>query len=161
LRLSSGYAFASDVIVPETFLPLRSELLLSTADWYSLRADASYGLEEGERRWNSIVSGIQMKDRRRDELNIDYYFRDGEVANYLSGRLFTPVTDKIFLGYEGRYAVDGREFLENRVALEYRGQCWSVILTYRDRLDDQSYLVNFALAGLMEQGIRPDTSYAQ
>lgn len=154
LRLSSGYAFASDVIIPETILPLRNELLLSTADWYTLRADASYGFEAGERRWSSIVSGIQLKDRRRDELSLDYYFRDNDVANYLSGRLFTPLTDKINLGYEARYAVDGREFLENRVDLEYRGQCWSVILTFRDRLDDQSYLVNFALAGLMEQGIR-------
>ena len=154
LRLSSGYALSSDAVIPETFLPLRSELLLSTADWYTLRADASYGLEAGERRWNSIVSGIQLKDRRRDELSFDYYFRDGDVANYLSGRLITPVTDKIFLGYEARYSVDGREFLENRVDLEYRGQCWSVILTFRDRLDDQQYLVNFALAGLMEQGLR-------
>ena len=161
LRLSSGYALSTDAVAPETFLPLRSELLLSTADWYTLRADTSYGLEAGERRWSSIVSGIQLKDRRRDALSIDYYFRDGEVANYLSGRLFTPVTDKIFLGYEARYAVDGREFLENRVDLEYRGQCWSVIFTYRDRLDDQSYLVNFSLAGLMEQGIRPDETYAQ
>jgi LPS-assembly protein len=161
LRLSSGYGLSSDTAAPETFLPLRNELLLSTADWYTLRADASYGLEVGERRWNSIVSGIQLKDRRRDELSIDYYFRDAGGANYLSGRLFTPVTDKIFLGYEARYAVDGREFLENRVDLEYRGQCWSLILTYRDRLDDQQFLVNFALAGLMEQGIRPSAPYSQ
>jgi LPS-assembly protein len=162
LRLSSGYALNTDAIAPETLLPLRSELLLSTADWYTLRTDASYGLEAGERRWNSIVSGIQLKDSRRDELYIDYYFRDDDVANYLSGRLFTPVSDKIFLGYEARYSVAGREFLENRVDLEYRGQCWSIIFTYRDRLDDQQYLVNFALAGLMEQGIRPPSApYAQ
>jgi LPS-assembly protein len=154
-RFSSGYALSTDAVAPATFLPLRSELMLSTADWYTLRTDASYGLEVGERRWSSIVSGIQLKDRRRDELSIDYYFRDGDVANYLSGRLFTPVTNKINLGYAARYSVDGREFLENRVDLEYHGQCWSVIFTYRDRLDDQQYLVNFALAGLMEQSIRP------
>ena len=57
-------------------------------------------------------------------------------------------------GYEARYSVDGREFLEHRAELEYRGQCWSVIFTYRDRPDDQEYLVNFTLAGLMEQGMR-------
>jgi len=161
LRFSSGYALSTDAIAPETFLPLRNELALSVADWLTLRADTSYGLEAGDRRWNSIVSGIQLKDRRRDELNIDYYYRDGDVANYLSGRLFTPVTDKINLGYEARYSVDDREFLENRVDLEYHGQCWSVIFTYRDRLDDQQYLVNFALAGLMEQSIRPETPYSQ
>lgn len=154
LRLSSGYAFSTDTIAPETFLPLRSELSLSVADWLTLRSDASYGLEAGERRWNSVVSGIQLKDRRRDELNIDYYFQAGDVANYLSGRLLTSVTDQINLGYEGRYSVDGREFLEHRADLEYRGQCWSIIFTYRDRIDDQQYLVNFALAGLMEQGLR-------
>lgn len=154
LRLSSGYALSSDTIAPETFLPLRSELSLNVAEWLTLRSDASYGLEAGERRWNTIASGMKLKDWRRDELIIDYYYQDGDVANYLSGRLLTPVTDQINLAYEARYSVDGREFLEHRADLEYRGQCWSVIFTFRDRIDDQQYLVNFALAGLMEQGIR-------
>jgi len=154
LRLSSGYAFSTDTIVPKTLLPLRSEISLSVAKWLSLRSDASYGLEVGEHRWNSVVSGIQLKDRHRDELSIDYYYQDNDGANYLSGKLFTPLTDQISLANEVRYSVENREFLEHRAALEYRGQCWSVILTYRDRLEDQEYLVNFTLAGLMEQGLR-------
>ncbi|MBE0504775.1 MAG: LPS-assembly protein LptD [Desulfuromonadales bacterium] len=154
LRLSSGYAFSTDTTAPETLLPLRSEVLLSVAEWLSLRSDASYGLEAGEHRWNSVVSGIQLKDRRRDELSIDYYYQDNNAANYLSGKLFTPITDKISLANEIRYSVESSEFLEHRAAVEYRGQCWSVIFSYRDRLDDQEYLVNFALAGLMEQGLR-------
>ena len=154
LRVSSGYAFSTDTVAPETLLPLRSEVSLSVAEWLSLRSDASYGLEAGEHRWNSVVSGIQLKDRRRDELSIDYYYQDNDSTNYLSGKLFTPLTDKITLANEVRYSVESREFLEHRAALEYRGQCWSVIFTYRDRLENREYLVNFALAGLMEQGIR-------
>ena len=161
LRLSSGYAFSSDATAPEAFLPLRSELSLSLADWLALRSDASYGLEAGERRWNSAMSGIQLKDRRRDELSINYYYRDGEEANYLSGRLHAPLTDQTRLSYEARYTVDGREFLEHRADLEFRGQCWSVIFTFRDRPDDQQYLVNFTLAGLMEPGMRQTTPYSQ
>lgn len=154
LRLSSGYALNSDAMASKTILPLRNEISLSIAEWLTLRSDASYGLEKGEHRWNSIVSGIQLKDRRRDELSIDYYYRDGDVANYLSGRLQTPLSDKVLLVNEVRYSVDGQELLEHRADLEYRGQCWSVIFTYRDRLEDQQYLVNFTLAGLMEQGVR-------
>lgn len=153
LKLSSGYAFKEDAAA-ESILPLRNELALSVADWLTLRADTSYALAPGERRWKSVMSGMQIKDRRRDEISIDYYYRDGEIANYLSGRLQTPLTDQIRLRYEGRYSVDGREFLEHRADLEYRAQCWSVILTFRDRPDDQAYLVNFSLAGLMEEGIR-------
>jgi len=154
LRFSSGYAFSSDTLIPETFLPLRNELSLSIADWLTLRTDASYGLEAGARRWDSVVSGIQLKTVRRDELSLDYYYQDGDVANYLSGRLKTPLTSQIQLAYEARYSVDGKEFLEHRADLAYLGQCWSMTLTFRDRLDDQQYLVNFTLAGLMEQGMR-------
>lgn len=154
LRLSSGYAFSTDTIMPETLLPLRSEVSLSIGEWLSLNSDASYGLEAGEHRWNTVSSGIQLKDERRDELSLNYYYQDNDVANYLSGRLFTPITNKIFLANEVRYSVDTREFLEHRADLEYRGECWSVILTYLDRIDDQQFLVNFALAGLMEKSIR-------
>jgi LPS-assembly protein len=148
LRVSSGYAFSTDTSAPKALLPLRSEVSLSVAEWLSLHSDASYGLETGKHRWNSVVSGIQLKDRRRDELSIDYYYQDNDVANYLSGKLFTPLTDQISLANEVRYSVESREFLEHRAALEYRGQCWSVIFTYRDRLEDQQFLVNFTLAGL-------------
>ncbi|MDO9079281.1 MAG: LPS assembly protein LptD, partial [Desulfuromonadales bacterium] len=148
LRVLSGYAFSTDTIAPKALLPLRSQVSLSVAEWLSLRSDASYGLETGKHRWNSVVSGIQLKDRRRDELSIDYYYQDNDIANYLSGKLFTPLTDQISLANEVRYSVESREFLEHRAALEYRGQCWSVIFTYRDRLEDQQFLVNFTLAGL-------------
>jgi LPS-assembly protein len=153
LRLSSGYALSSDATAPEALLPFRSEVSLNVADWLTLRSDASYGLEEGERRWNSVMSGIQLKDRRRDELTINYYYRTGDVANYLSGRLQTPLTDQTSFAYEARYSVDGSEFLEHRASLEYRGQCWGVIFTYRERPDDEQFLVNFTLAGLMEQSM--------
>lgn len=153
LRLSSGYALSSDATTPETILPLRSEVSLNVADWLTLRSDASYGLEAGEHRWNSVKSGIQLKDRRRDELSIDYYYQDKDIANYLSGRLKMPLTDQTSLAYEARYSVDGSEFLEHRANLEYRGQCWGVIFTYRERPDDEQFLVNFTLAGLMEQSV--------
>lgn len=154
LRLSSGYALNTDATAPETLLPLRSELSLSVANGLALHSDASYGLEAGERRWKSAMSGLQLKDRRHDELNIDYYFREGEVANYLSGRMKLPLTAQSRFGYEARYSVESNEFLEHRAELEYRGQCWSVTLTFRDRPGDQEYLVNFTLAGLSNQGIR-------
>ncbi|PKN12233.1 MAG: hypothetical protein CVU69_08565 [Deltaproteobacteria bacterium HGW-Deltaproteobacteria-4] len=157
LRLSSGYALSADSTAPETILPLRSEVSLNVAEWLTLRSDANYGLEAGEHRWNSVMSGIQLKDRRRDELSIDYYYRDkdedGDGANYLSGRLKMPLTDQTSFAYEARYSVDGKEFLEHRANLEYRGQCWGVIFTYRERPDDEQFLVNFTLAGLMEQSM--------
>lgn len=154
LRISSGYAFSSDASTPETLLPLRSELTLQPADWLTLRSDASYGLEGDQKGWNSAMSGIQLKDHRRDELSIDYYYRDGDVANYLSGRLQMPLTDQTRIAYEARYSVDGSEFLEHRADLEYRGQCWGVLFTFRDRPDDQEFMVNFTLAGLTGKGNR-------
>lgn len=154
LRLSSGYAINSDTTVPETFLPLRSELSLNITNWLTWRADSSYALETGNTGWKSVMSGIVLKDHRRDELTIDYYYHNGDVANYLSGRLHMPLSDKTLFKYEARYSLDGNEFLEHRAEIEYRGQCWSVLFTYRDRPGDQEYLVNFTLAGLSNQGIR-------
>lgn len=154
IRLSSGYSFSSDTTAPETYLPLRSELSLNLSEWLTLRSDASYSLKEGDHGWTSALAGLQFRDQRRNEMKIDYYYHDGDIANYLSGRLLIPLTDEIRLGYDARYSADARLFLEHRAEVEYRGECWSVILTYRDRPDDQALLVNFTLAGLMEQGMR-------
>lgn len=155
LRLSSGYAIsAGEVGTPESILPLRSEIILKMDDWLTLRADTSLGVATGDTGWKSIMSGVLLKDERRDELSLNYYYREEDVANYLTGRVQVPLSEHTHLGYEARYSAQGGELLEQRADIEYRGQCWSIIISYRDRPDDQEFLVNFTLAGLTSQGQR-------
>lgn len=148
LRFSTGYNLSDAPENPESFEPLRGELSLTPADWLALRSDARYGLEAGKHYWETVMSGIRLRDGRRDELIVDYYYRDGNEADFIASRLNTPLGAHLFFGYETRFSANGSRFLEHLADLEYRGQCWSVIFTYHERPDDREYLVNFTLAGL-------------
>jgi LPS-assembly protein len=54
----------------------------------------------------------------------------------------------VYLGFQQRYDFNAGKSLERVLDIEYRAQCWSVLLTLRDRLEDKEYLVSFALGGL-------------
>lgn len=149
LRLSSGYVLQNETSTEgKTFIPLRSELTLRPADWFSLLGDARYGLAVGERHWQTIATGLRLTDARRDEFGLDYYYNAEDSGEYLAGRLAAPLTDHVKIGYQGRYSIEGDRSLEHLVDLEYHGQCWSITLSYRNRPDEQEYMVNFSLAGL-------------
>lgn len=154
LRLSQEYDIEEsrrDRLDPgdrrQPFSNLRSELVLRPTSWSLLDFDGRYDFNSGERGWSQLGLLTKVHDRRGNALELDYRFQEG-TAEYLQGRVATSLLKPVYLSYLQRHALDGSRTLEKLLELEYRAQCWSIFLSLRDRLDDQEYLVSFALTGL-------------
>lgn len=154
LRLSQEYDIEEsrrDRLDPgdrrQPFSNLRSELVLRPNSWSLLDFDGRYDFTSSDRGWSQLGLLARVHDQRGNALDLDYRFQEG-TAEYLQGRLATSLLKPVYLSYLQRHAIDGSRTLEKLLELEYRAQCWSIFLSLRDRLEDQEYLVTFALTGL-------------
>lgn len=132
---------------PQPFSNLRSELVLRPTTWSLLDFDGRYDFSSSGRGWSQVGLLASLHDSRGNSLNLDYRYLEG-ITEYLQGQIATSVLKPLYLSYLQRHAVDGGTTLEQLLQLEYRAQCWSIFLSIRDRLEDQEYLVSFALTGL-------------
>lgn len=91
--------------------------------------------------------GAEAGEPKGTRATVDYNHAEGRL-DYLQGGLtyadFKPYT---FVA-SGRYSFDKGGFLETLYSIEYKHQCWSVILAYRDRVDDKTFSFTFNLSGL-------------
>ena len=86
-------------------------------------------------------------DAAENRLQLEYRYQENE-QDYLDGRIETSLLKPVYVTLQERYDFNDQTNLEQVVMFEYRAQCWSLFLTYRDRLNDKEYLVSFALGGL-------------
>jgi len=125
---------------------LRAELIVRPTRQSYVDIDTRYDLV-GDRGLLVLNAEGGIDDQRGNLLALRYrYARD--VNEYLAARAETSWLKPVYVSYEQRYALDGSVTLENLVNLEYRAQCWSLFLTWRDRRDDQQILFGLALTGL-------------
>lgn len=154
LRLSQEYDIEEsrrDRLNPadrrQPFSNLRSELVLRPTSWSLLDFDGRYDFSSNGRGWSQLGLLAGLHDTRGNALDLDYRYQEG-TTEYLQGRVATSWLKPLYLSYLQRQAVDGGRTLEQLLELEYRAQCWSIFLSIRDRLEDQEYLISFALTGL-------------
>jgi len=126
-----------------------SDLMLESDTWLSklLRVtfDSRYNLYENH--LSTAVAGVEFDDRQGNSVGAGYQMARNEVE-YFEGRFSTKLITPLLLSYTARYSFDRGDFLESLYAAEYRHQCWSVNLAIHQRPGNQSYTVNFNLAGL-------------
>ncbi len=131
--------------------PARAEIILRPTRQSYLDLDASYDFNLGSEpvtdRFTAYHGRAGVKDGEGNGLRADYRFRRG-LEEYVSGGVDLAWLAPVYVGYEQRYELDGGRDLEQVLNLEYRAQCWSILLTLRDRLDDRSFIVGFSLGGL-------------
>jgi len=154
LRLSQEYDIKEsrrDLLDPQDerrpFSALRSEMILRPTRNSMLDIDARFDPNHDKRDFTSFNAAASYHDGRGNGMQLDYRFREDEV-DYLRGRLKLAVLKPVYVDYQHRYDVESGRTLEKLLNLEYRSQCWSIYLSYRDRLDDTEYLFTFALSGL-------------
>ena len=107
--------------------------------------DARYNLYEDH--LSTAVAGVEVDDKQGNTIGAGYQMARNEVE-YFEGRLSTKLVKPLQLSYTARYSFDRGDFLEAVYAAEYRHKCWSVNLAVHQRPGNQSYTVNFNLAGL-------------
>ncbi len=159
LRLSGDYDIhearqdrdASDLPL-RPFSPLRAELILRPSRHAYLDVDASYDFYPEKRELTRFNARGNIADNRGNALSVEYR-KDREDPDlgdieYVAGILDTSLLSPVYLNYQHRHDLIDNRRLEDVVDLEYRSQCWSLFLTYRDRPDDSQIMISFSMSGL-------------
>ena len=169
LRLSQAYdvrtARDDDQDDPEPFSDLRTELMLRPTLRSVVEFDALTRVH-GDLQFSRFNAGAGFNDGRGNLARLDYRYRSADLKasvldyqyrnddltvgalDYLEARLATAWLAPVHLGVAERYDFrDGRS-LETVLEFEYRSQCWSLFVTFRDRPESEEVLVGFALSGL-------------
>lgn len=133
------------------FSDVRTEVIARPTRWSYLDLDARYDVNSTEGSFTNRFLTFNVRGAARDDsgnaISLDYRYRRDELE-YVAGNLDLAWFKPFYVNYQHRYDLADRRDLENVLNLEYRDQCWSLFLTLRDRLDDQEYLLTFALTGL-------------
>lgn len=162
LKLSQGYSFGGGrqdlLTMVDTQRPW-TDVLLESDTWLDPHArltfDARYNVYGNY--LSSAVPGVQFDDKRGTTADIGYRMAHNEVE-YLEGHLATRIFKPWGLSYATRYSFDRHNFLESVYSVEYRHQCWSIILSYSDRRvtnPGQSVTFSFNLMGAFGFGSTP------
>lgn len=96
---------------------------------------------------STVASGIEFNDQQGNTIGAGYQMARN-VVEYFEGKFSTKLIKPLNLSYTARYSFDKHDFLESVYTAEYRHKCWSVNISAHQRSGNQSYSVNFVLAGL-------------
>ena len=129
------------------FSAVRSELIVRPTTWSYIDLDATYDPNPESRSLAVFRARSGIKDHNDNDLSLSYTYLEHE-AEYLSAMATVNIFDPVTLSYLYRYDFLEDRSLETMVGVEYRFQCWSIKLSFRDRLDDQEILVAFVLRGI-------------
>ena len=157
LRLSQSYDVGEErddaIDDKEPFSDLRVELDLRPTERSFVEMDARIATHNAT-VFNRLDLEAGLDDNAGNRLAVGYAYRReltdaSELsADYLKTVLDTALLKPVYLHLEERYDFQDEGSLETLVGLEYRSRCWSLILSYRDRPDDEQVMVSFVLAGL-------------
>lgn len=163
VRLLQNYTFSGtrqDLLTTTDDSKHWSDLILESETWldrsFRLLADLRYS--HYNHRISSTASGAEFNDLRGNSARISYRMVDRQL-DYLEAGATLALTSPIFFYYTTRYSFDKHGFLESNYNIEYRHQCWSVIVGYQERSNNRTWTVNFNLAGLFGIGTGKATGY--
>jgi len=162
LRLSQSHDFwlsrrdREEKESEDRFSDIRSELILRpTAKWI-VDVDLSYDPHRNQFTKFNAETGARCSDDVGFSTSYRYTEDNSVAANnaseYLAATLDIDWLKPVYAKYEYRYDLGDKQRLENLISLEYRAQCWSLFVSYRDRLDDEEIMFTFALSGIGNVG---------
>lgn len=152
LRLSQGYQVGGSrrdllTLVDEgrRFTDIRIEARYTPVKIVSIITDNRYN--PYMTRFSTASVGLDLNDNSGNQAALSYRFSRDQVE-YLEGKAALSLVKPFVLNYTCRYSFDKGGFLESYYSAEYKRQCWSVVLSYRDRPDNREFVVSFTLAGV-------------
>lgn len=127
--------------------PLRAQFKIRPTEKLQFEGDLSYQTEKSRHDWTAIKLYSSIEDDRANRYKIGWSYHRDEFS-YLFGSFDTSLLEPIYLHAEERFDLDAGKSFEEVVEAEYRGACWSIKLSFRNRDDDRQYIVSFNLTGL-------------
>lgn len=137
----------------DRFSDIRSELILRPTSRWSIDVDLLYNPHLNQ--FSSFTAETAARYSDDVGFSASYRYQQEDQQNgseYLSTLIDLDWLKPLYVKYEYRYDLVEKQRLENLVSLEYRAQCWSVFLSYRDRIDDNEVMLTFALSGIGNVG---------
>ena len=151
-RLSQGYQLSGNrrdllTLVDEgrRFTDIRLEASYALAKLFSANVDTRYN--PYMTRFSTASLRFDLDNGRGDLAGLGYQYARDQV-HYLYGKLTLSLVKPFVFNYNCRYSFDKENFIESNYSIEYKRQCWSVILSYQDRPDNKQFIVSFTLAGV-------------
>lgn len=128
----------------DRFSDIDAELILRPFSAWKIDLDSAYNSHENKlEEFNARTSYMAAPER---SIALEYRY-DRDTSEYMAAKVELDLFKPVYLIYEKRQDLMESERLENVVHLEYRAQCWSLYISYRDRLDDNEVMLGFALTG--------------
>ncbi len=91
--------------------------------------------------------GVEVGSPLGTRAALDYHHAEAKL-DYIEGKATYADFKPYLMSASARYSFDRPGFLETLYSLEYKHQCWSLLLAYRDRIDNKEFTVTFGLSGL-------------
>jgi LPS-assembly protein len=162
LRLSQSYDIwlsrrdRDEKYSEHCFSDLRTELILRPTDRWSIDVDFMYDPHRNQFSKFSAETGARYSDDVGVTASYRYieddYDDSEDGTEYVAATVDLDWVRPLYIKYEYRFDCVEQARLENLLSFEYRSQCWSVFLTYRDRLDDNEIMLTFSLSGIGSVG---------
>ncbi len=135
----------SDSDKRKPFSDVTGEAIVKPYTWSTMTLRGTY--DPNKRLFKSYDTSLSLNDERGDNLYASYRFiRDATSYLELSARL--RVVKSFDLTYYQRYSFRERRSIESSYGAEYRHQCWGVVLSYTERLEEKVAYLTFSLKGL-------------
>ncbi len=167
IKLGADYLFSGErrdlLTLVESQRPW-SDLILETDTWLTKMVHVTFDTRFNlyEKYLSTTEAGIDLDDRQGNSLGAGYQMARSTPlipssatstpaqngVEYLEGRFTTKLITPLKLSYSIRYSLDNHDFLESVSSVEYLHKCWSVNLAVHQRPGNNSFSVNFNLAGL-------------
>lgn len=165
IKLMQGYSFEGsrrDLLTLVNDNRPVTDLMLESDTWLHpqvrLTFDARYNVYDN--RLSSATPGVEFDDKRGSTAALSYRMSRNTIVpansvEYLEARLSTKLLKPWTFGYTTRYSFDRPGFLESVYTVEYRHQCWSVIVAVQDRNGSITPSFSLNLAGLTTSSTKP------
>lgn len=161
ISLRQSYDFSVDGTDPDPTVDPLSDLALDIglfpSNSFGIRFEAD--LNTQDQTWSQWGISAKLRDDRGDSFVARYSFTE-DVISQIEGNLEIKITDRVRLGYYGRFDERESNFLENRGALRFVSDCncWHLDLGYSEMLnpDKKQMILQFTFTGLgdVTQGLR-------
>ena len=149
---SQGYQLSGDhrdleVIVDQSrpFTDTKAQVELFPLPKWRIFSDNRFSPYNGN--LTNAVVGTEIGDPKGTRASLDYRHAEKRL-DYIEGRVTYADLKPYTFSAAGRYSFDRPGFLETLYSVEYKHQCWGVMFSYHDRLDDRTFTVNFNLSGI-------------
>jgi len=149
LRLSQSYDL-TDEASGERFGAVRAETKLLPFSWLALETDTTFDIDNGD--WTKLSAEVDIADQNGNTMSADYRYDQAEDIEYAELDLSVAFLKPVYFHYQQRYDLTEEEQLEQVVRVEYRQQCWSADMSYREHEEDRSIMLTFTMRGIGSVG---------